>query len=109
MLEVLTDDVQARCRSDTSLLADRAVRRHYRHAEPGVIWPVAGCADHGPDALSGQVEPRHRMRDVERAGPNSGQDLTAQAGPVDVGVDGVEKAMHPPVGFAHRVDEIIPE
>src|SRR6476619_8629691 len=109
MLEILTDDVQTRCGSDTSVLADRAVGRHYRHMDPGVIWPVAGRADHGPDALSGQVGPRHRMRDVERAGPNSGQDLTAQAGRVDVRVDGVEKAMHPPVGFAHRVDEIIPE
>ena len=76
MLEVLTHDVQTRCRSDTSLLADRAVRRQHRHVQPAVVWAVAGRDDHRPDVLAGKAQPRHRCRRhrtglVETAGRTS--------------------------------------
>ena len=66
MLEVLTNDVQARYRGDATPLADRAVRRQDRHVQPGVVWTVAGGDDHRPDVLAGKVKSRHRFGD---AGP----------------------------------------
>jgi hypothetical protein len=109
MLEVLTNDVQARCRRDTSLLSDRAVRRQDRHLQPGMVWAVACGDDHRPDVLSGQAQSRHRFGDLNRTRSNGRQDLPVQASCVDVVVHRIEKVMHPPIGFADIVEEIIPE
>ena len=58
MLEVLTNDVQARCSGDTTVLADRAVRRQDRHVQPGVVWTVAGGDEHRADVLAGKAQSR---------------------------------------------------
>jgi hypothetical protein len=55
MLEVLTHDVQTRRRSDTSLLANRAVRLQNWNSQPAVVWAIASGDDHGPNVLAGQV------------------------------------------------------
>jgi hypothetical protein len=101
MLEVLPYDVQPRCRSDTSLLADRAVGCQNWNMQPGMMWAVAGGDDHGPDMFRGQVEPCHRLRAVEPTGSDGRQDLAAEAGLIDVSVDGVEEAVHSLIGFSN--------
>jgi hypothetical protein len=66
MLEVLTHDVETRSRSDTSLLADRAVRLQNWHLQPAVVWAIASRDDHGPNVFGGQIEPCHRCRHNHR-------------------------------------------
>src|SRR5688500_13752281 len=87
MLEVLPYDVQPRCRSDTSLLADRAVGCQHWNVQPGMMWAVASSDDHGLEMFSSQVEPCHRVRDVKPTGSDGRQDLAAEAGLIDVSVD----------------------
>jgi hypothetical protein len=106
MLEVLPYDVQPGCRSDTSLLADRAVGCQNWNAQPGMMRAMAGSDDHGPDMFSGQVEPCHRPRDVTPTGSERRQALAAQAGLIDASVDGSEEAVHSLIGFSNLVAKI---
>ena len=106
MLKVLPYNVKTWYRSDTALLTDRAVWCQDGDVQPRVVWAVAGRDDHRSEMLSGQVEPRHRIGDAERIGSDTRQDFAAQAGLVDVSVDGIEEAMHPPIGFGHMFGEI---
>ena len=109
MLEVLTHDVKTRSRSDTSLLADRAVRLQNWHPQPAVVWAIASRDDHGPDVLAGQIEPCHRSRHIDRTWSQGRQDLAVQTYLVDVVVDGIEDVMHPLVSFGYPLGEIITE
>jgi hypothetical protein len=106
MLEVLAYDVQTRCRSDTSLLADRAVGCQNGNVQPGMMRAMAGSDDHGSDMFSAQIEPCHRVRDVKPTGSDWRQDLAAQAGLIDVSVDGIEEAVHSLIGFNNVVAKI---
>ena len=88
------------------MLADRAVCHQNWHLQPWVVGAVSRRDKYGADVLSGQVQPRHRVGDIQREGSDRGQDLASEPDPLDVAVHSVEVAVHSQIGFGDPARQI---